>query len=71
VGRIGNPSYKTLSRASRIVMKTTRSNTTPDTGAQWAAGSRSRFIETATAMRPGLLVNFGSYPNAEVERRIL
>ena len=25
----------------------------------------------ATGMRLGLLVNFGSYPNAEVERRIL
>jgi GxxExxY protein len=25
----------------------------------------------ATGMRPGLLVNFGSYPNSEVERRIL
>jgi GxxExxY protein len=25
----------------------------------------------ATGMRLGLLVNFGSYPNAEVERRVL
>ena len=25
----------------------------------------------ATGMRLGLLVNFGSYPNAEIERRIL
>jgi len=25
----------------------------------------------ATGMKLGLLVNFGSYPNAEIERRIL
>ena len=48
---------------------------------RWAAkgreGDRARAREgqilndlKATGMRLGLLVNFGSYPNAEIERRI-
>jgi len=49
--------------------------------ARWAAGSWSRFIKSVsikllhymkmTGIKLGMLANFGSYPQAEVERRVL